>query len=228
MKQKILEALKQGYKNLGLSEEAFERVATLGETFIKEESEIANFVKGAEAILKGQQSEADKARGKAAEEKKALEDKIAELEAKLNGGGGNPEPPKPDPQPQDFAKIIAEAVASAVKPLQEEITQFKGEQAAKKAFTDAELAWKNDDYVKKYNDEAQDAWERAVEINELTGNKMTAQELTDKAKGYFTKLVSRKGVDITKPFQSEGSGDGDPDFSHFDRAAEQLGLNVNN
>ena len=30
MKKKLLEALKQGYKNLGLSEEAFERVATFG------------------------------------------------------------------------------------------------------------------------------------------------------------------------------------------------------
>ena len=34
---------------------------------------------------------------------------------------------------------------------------------------------------------------------------MTAEELQTKAMGYFNNLVSKKGVDTSKPFESEGS-----------------------
>lgn len=226
MKQKILEALKQGHKNLGLSEEAFERVATFGETFIKNEDEIANFVKGAEIILKSEQSEADKARAKAADEKKALEAKVAELEAQLKGaepkaevesGGAKEEPPT-----LDMAKLIADAVAQAMKPLNEKIERFESGQATKQALVDAEALFKSNDWVKKYKDEADDAWERAVEVNELGGNKLTAEQLKEKAMGYFGKAVKRKGEDISQPFKAEGSGEGEPDFSPFDRAVKKM------
>ena len=40
MKTKIKAALQQSYKNLGLSDEVFERVAVAGETFIKDEASI--------------------------------------------------------------------------------------------------------------------------------------------------------------------------------------------
>ena len=224
MKQKILEALKQGHKNLGLNDEAFERVADLGKTFITSEEQIPNFVKGAEAILKSEQSAADKERTKSAQEKKALEDKIAELEAKLNKGEepsqeGNNEQPKEEPkgEPQDLAKLIADAVANAVKPLSEELATFKGERFTKNALAQAKAKFESNDWVKKYKDEAEDAWERTVEYNELSGNKMTDEELHTKALGYFGKAVSRKGDDITKPFKSDGGGENEPNFDAFDR-----------
>lgn len=224
MKQKILEALKQGHKNLGLSDEAFERVAAFGETFITSEEQIPNFVKGAEAILKSEQSAADKARTKANEEKKALEAKVAELEAKLNKGAeptqeGNNEPPKQEPKGEgdDFFKKMEALFEAKMKPLQDKIDAFELEKATKTAKTEAENLFRSNDWVKKYKDEAEDAWERAIEYNELSGNKMTAEQLKEKALGYFGKAVSRKGDDITKPFKSEGGGENEPNFEAFER-----------
>ena len=225
MKQKILEALKQGHKNLGLSEEAFERVAAFGETFVASEDGIADFVKKAEPILKAEQSAADKVRSELNGRIKALEGEKADLEAKLKGAEPKPESePKPEPKsdPVDMAKLIADAVAQAVKPLNDKIEAFESGQATKQALVDAEALFKSNDWVKKYQDEANDAWERAVEVNELGGNKMTATELKDKAMGYFGKAVKRKGEDISKPFKAEGSADGEPDFSPFDRAVKEM------
>lgn len=49
MKNKIKEALQQKYKNLGLNEEVFERVAASVETFITEET-LGNFVDRASTL----------------------------------------------------------------------------------------------------------------------------------------------------------------------------------
>ena len=227
MKQKILEALKQGYKNLGMSEEAFERVAAFGETFITSEEQIATFVSGAGAILKAEQSAADKVRTKAAEEKKSLEAKIAELEAKLKENG--------ETQPTETKKDESE-LSQLIKLMQEQNEQmrkqnealtarfdaFEADRNAKTAFTTAEATFKGNDYVKKYADEATDAWERATEMYEATGKKWTAEELLEKANGYFNKAVSRKGVDTSKPLDSDGGGgDETPNFSAFDRVLEK-------
>ncbi|MBD5367258.1 MAG: hypothetical protein HDR82_09740 [Bacteroides sp.] len=203
MKQKLLNALKEGYKQLGLSDGAFERVATFGETFITSDEQIATFVKGAEPMLKAEQSAADKVRTELNAKIKGLEGEKAELEAMLNGN----QPPKPESNPADMAKIIADAVAAAIKPLSDELTQFKGEQAAKSAFASAEATFKGNDYVKKYADEATDAWERATEMYEATGKSWTAEQLQEKAMGYFNKAVAKKGVDTSKPFESDGGGD---------------------
>lgn len=203
MKQKILEALKQGYKNLGMSEEAFERVAAFGETFIKEEEQIATFVSGAGVLLKAEQSAADRVRTKASEEKKALETRIAELEAKLKEGSGK----KTEEHQPDIAKLVSEAVTAAIKPFNDELDKLKGDAATKSAIAVAKDKFFANEYAKKYESERDDAWERAIEKFEDTGKKMTADELYDKAKGYFDKYVSRKGVDTSKPLESEGEGD---------------------
>jgi len=232
MRNKLLNALKQGHKNLGLSEEAFERVATFGETFITSDEQIAAFVEKALPLLKAEQSAADKVRTELNAKIKGLEGEKADLEAKLNGKP-NPEPnpqgpPKPA-EPQDMAKAIADAVAAAVdaklKPLSDEIATFKGEQSAKAALAAAESTFKSNDYVKKYADEATDAWERAIEMYQYNKG-WTAEQLNEKAMGYFNKAVAKKGVDTTKPFESGGGGgDNTPDFSSFDRAAKDLGWN---
>lgn len=220
MKQKILEALKQGHKNLGLSEEAFERVAAFGETFITSEEQIANFVKGAEVILKSEQSAADKVRSELNGKIKALEGEKADLEAKLSKGaepkgepesGGAKEEPKVDNN--DLLTRMEALFEAKMKPLQERIDKFESGQATKQALVDAETLFMSNDWVKKYKDEAGDAWERAVEYNELSGSKMTADQLHEKAMGYFGKAVKRKGEDISQPFKGEGSGDEKHDFS---------------
>lgn len=225
MKQKIKEALQQAYKNLGLNEEAFDGVATFGETIGINEETLANFVKGAEGLLKREQSNADKVRNANAESKKQVEElkaKLAEAEAKMNGNKEQKEGNKPQETP-DFAKLISDVVTAAVQPLQEKIAAFEGAKSAEDAFNTAKSAFYGNDYAKKYTDERDYAWERAVEINEATGKKMTAEELKEKAMGYFNKAVAKKGVDTTKPFESEGEGDKNFDVSRFEKVYEKSG-----
>ncbi len=229
MKNKIKNALEQEYKQrLGVSEEAFERVAAFGETFITSDEQIATFVKGAESILKAEQSAADKVRTELNAKIKGLEGEKADLEAKLNGNNQSQQQQQQgqqsQEQQQDLAKTIADAVAAAIKPISDELATFKDEQSAKATLAAAEGTFKSNDYVKKYADEATDAWERATEMYEAMGKKWTAEELGTKAMGYFNKAVAKKGVDTTKPFKSDGGGGNEtPNFSSFDRAAKDLG-----
>lgn len=226
MKQKIKEALQQEYKNLGLNDEAFEGVAAFGETLGINEETLANFVKGAKDLLKREQSNADKVRNANATTAKQVEEltaKLAEAEAKLNkpteGEGNKGE----QPTQLDLAKLIAEAVTAAVQPLQSELANIKQTRSAEDAFNLAKTNFFGNDYAKKYTDERDQAWERAVEINDLTGKKMTAEELQTKAMGYFNNLVSKKGVDTSKPFESEGEGGKDFDVSIFRKGLEASG-----
>jgi hypothetical protein len=216
MKGKIKEALKQRYSNLGLSDEAFDGVASSVQTVITDET-LEGFVSGAEPLLKQFQSIADTARSR----------KVAELEAKvkeLEGGKGAAEnQPAPAISLEDITAKVSEAVAAAVKPLNDEITALKGASAAKEAFASARSAFFGGDYAKKYADEANDAWERVAEINEATGSKMTTDELKAKAEAYFNKAVARKGVDTSKPFKAEPVNEL-PDFSDDAKILQDAGL----
>lgn len=229
MKQKIKAALQQGHKNLGLNEEVYDKVAEAILPFIKDEAEIEGFVnsEATKGLLTSYQSAADKVRTELNAKIKGLEGDKAELEAKLNNGnqpGSKQEPPKPAEQQNDFKAMFAEALAEIVNPLKEELATFKAAEASKSALSTAEATFKSNDYVKKYGEEAADAWERATEMYEATGKAWTASELGEKAMGYFNNLVKRKGVDTSKPFESEGGdADKDPNFASFDRAAKELG-----
>lgn len=221
MKQKIKEALQQAYKNLGLNDEAFEGVATFGETLGINEESLANFVKGAEWQLKKMQSDADKTRNgnRQVEELKA---KLAELEAQLDKGDGGK---KGEPTlPADFAEIVKNAVAEATISFKEELANIKATKAAEDALNTAKTNFFDNDYAKKYDWERDQAWERAIEVNELSGNKMSADELQAKAMGYFNTLVAKKGVDTSKPFKSEGSSTDSLDFSDDVKILEKEGL----
>ena len=214
MKNKIKDALKQRYNNLGLSDEAFDGVASSVQTVITDET-LEGFVAGAEPLLKQFQSIADKARSQ----------KVAELEAKikeLEGKGKDKEEPQ-QISLEDITKQVTEAVAAAVKPLNDEIVSLKGASAAKESLATAKTTFFGGDYAKKYADEANDAWERVVELNEATGSKMTADELKAKAEAYFNKAVARKGVDTSKPFESE-KHDEIPDFSDDAKILQDAGL----
>ena len=206
MKKKIQDALEQAYAvKLGLTDKkVYARVAALGETYVAKEEDIPAFVEKAEDLIKGFQGVDDQGRTLA-----TANAKIAELEAKLKkletpdddkddkDKGG-----KDDDKP-DIAKTIADAIAAAVKPLTEKIESLENVNSTKAALAGARETFFGGDYAKKYKDEANDAWERAVEINELTGNKMTAEQLAEKASGYFNKAVSKKGVDTSKPFVAD-------------------------
>lgn len=214
MKQKLLNALKQGYPQLGLSDSAFERVATFGETFITSDEQIESFVKASEAMLKAEQSEADKVRTELNAKIKGLEGEKADLEAKLNGN--NPPEPNPEPKPQDtpdIAAIVAQAVAAAINPLQEKLNAFESAKTAEQAVKQAQEKFCADEWVNGYPELRDSAWAQSMRIYNRTGKSMTADELHTEAMEIFKPLAKAKGLDISKPFQSDGGAGDKPDFS---------------
>lgn len=211
MKEKILAALKQRYKNLGVSDDAFDRVAEAVETVVTDEN-LESFVAAAEGMLKQYQGEGDRARTErdaAKREADELRAKLTELEGKKDDDKNDDDPNKPD-----IAAIVKKAVEEATKPLQDEITTLKHNNNLETAINNAKATFFANDYVKKYKNEGDDAWERALEINEAQGGKMTADELSAKALGYFNKAVSRIGVDTSQPFKADTHTDeGTTDWS---------------
>lgn len=230
MKQKIKEALKQKYGTrankelgqlqLGIGDEVFERVAASVETFITDESAIEGFVNSENTLnlLKSYQSVNDRLR--AAEAKN-------EPTPKPSDNGNQPPEPKPEPKPQDtpdIAALIEAVLDKKLNPITERLNNFETAQSQKSAVASLDELKATWDYAKGYPTECEDAYERVMELYEVSGKKWTADELTGKFKEKFNKAVSKKGVDTTKPFQSDGgAGEGDADFSSFDRAAKELG-----
>ena len=228
MKQKIKEALKQKYGTrankelgqlqLGIGDEVFERVAASVETLITDESAIESFVNSENTLnlLKSYQSVNDRLR--------AAEAKNEPTPKPSDNGNNNPEP-KPEVKPQDtpdIADIVAKAVAAAINPLQEKLTAFETANAQKSAVAALDELRSTWDYAKGYPAECEDAYERVMELYEVSGKKWTADEElkkyaeADELKAKFTekfnKAVSKKGVDTTKPFESDGAAKGDDSF----------------
>lgn len=223
MKTKLLNALKQGYKKLGLADSAFERVATFGETFITSDEQIQNFVTMAEPLLKAEQSAADRVRTELNSRIKELEGEKESLEAKLkesHAGEQNQEPQNANEgnamngnSTESVSDIIAKAISEAIKPISDELSAFKLSQSQKSAVEALDSLKATWDYAKGYPSESEDAYERVMELYEVSGKKWTAEELTSKFKEKFNKAVAKKGVDTSKPFESTQNSDDIPDFS---------------
>lgn len=204
LKEQILEALKTKYKAYGLSNDALDRIASLREKTVEKAEDIEGAVADAttlDLIAKEIQRQRDQAIQKNSESQRAFEAYKAAHPEPDKGGAGDDD--KNKATSQDIASIVKAAVADAVAPLNEKITALETSKSAEAALSTAHSSFFNGDYAKKYKDQATDAWERAVELNEATGNKMTAEELAAKASGYFNKAVSRLGVDTSKPFQAD-------------------------
>lgn len=100
MKNEILEALKTAYAKLGLSDEAFDGVASLLEKTVKEESEIATAVSGDEVktLLKTIQGQVDSWKNKYYDANKKATDAESTLDAyKKSHPDNNPDSKKPEP-----------------------------------------------------------------------------------------------------------------------------------
>lgn len=205
MKQKIKEALRQEYKSrLELDDERLDGVAAFASTFVTDEAKIEEFVKNEAtlAMLKSYQSVVDKDRAKRKAEPKP-----------------NPQPsdpgnqPNPEPKPElKIDEIIAKAVAASqianndlIAKLQDRIDSFEKGQTAKAALESAKAQFFGNDYVKKYGDEASDAWDVAM-LEYKYNPEWTQQQINEAAMGRFNKSVAKKGVDTTKPFESDGGG----------------------
>lgn len=220
MKEKIKNALQQGHKNLGLSEELFERVAAFAETFVTEESGIESFVTSDKTadLLKSYQSVADKARAQA----------MLKNEPKPTDPEPDPAEPKQAPKDtkEDIAAIVAAAVAKAIDPLQSDFANFKAEQTQKGAIAALDEYKQTWDYAQGYPSESEDAYEATIELYEAGGKKWTADELKAKYKDKFNKLVSRKGVDITQPYKGEGGTGSKTDFSDMAKRLKAQGIDL--
>ena len=123
MKEKILVALKTKYKTFGFGDKAFDGVADYLSKTVAEESQIETAISGGEGLLKALQEYIDTVRN----EKSGLQKQLDELKTKIENPNSNPGPnPKPEDK-ADMATIIANAVSAAVKPLSDELAQFKAE-----------------------------------------------------------------------------------------------------
>ena len=217
MKQKIKEAVQQLNKTLGLSEPTVDGLVAFAMTVVKDESEIEGFVNSEafKGLLKSYQSEADKVRTKTSDSKKAeYEAKIAELEAKLNGN--QPPEPKPEPKPQgapDIAALIEAALDKKLNPIQEKLNAFETAKTAEQAVKQAQEKFGADEWVNGYPELRDSAWAQAMRVYDRTGKSMTADELHTEAMEIFKPLAKAKGLDISKPFQSDGGAGDKPDFS---------------
>lgn len=119
MKTKILAELKTKYKNLGLSDETYEGVANQLALSVKEETEIATAVSGAEGLLKSIQKFADSRVTSFKTESDTLRKKLEELE---KGGNQANHLPKDDDTPA-WAKSIIESNSK----LEQKLSKLEGE-----------------------------------------------------------------------------------------------------
>ena len=203
MKQKLLAALEQRYGGaLGSKNEIYEKVVSAYGNLITSEEQIPDIVAGVEPLLKNFQSVTDKLR--------AFEKKNEQTPPPSDNGNQpnpNPEPPKPADNPADMAKIIADAVAAAIKPISDELAGFKAEKAVNDTIATVNSridAW---GYGKGYPKEMEKARKNAMELYEAYGKKWTPDELEAKIKEKFNMEVHDKGLDTSKPFESDGGGD---------------------
>lgn len=216
MKQKLLNALKEGYKNLGLAESAFERVAAFGETFITSDEQIESFVKAAEAMLKAEQSAADKVRTELNAKIKGLEGEKADLEAKLNGNQPPEVKPEDDKVPAWAQQLLEQnkALAEQNKSFAEKLTAFETTRAKETAVAALDKFCADWDYAGGFPKERDEAKRIALKIYKAGGEQMNGEQLIAAFREEFDPAVKSKGVtDFSQPFKSDGGAGDKPDFS---------------
>lgn len=130
MKEKILNALKTKYSNLGLSDKALDGVAEFYSKTVTEESKIDEVVGSLEPVLKSMQSEADRARTDSQSKKSELEAKIAELQGQLEGKS-NPKPPASGGGEDDKSLAELTELKNQFQSIQDKISQADKAQADK-------------------------------------------------------------------------------------------------
>lgn len=225
MKKKIEDALKTEFKELGLSDKTIGRLAEYVQGLVEKEEDIATAVKrdDVKLIAKSIQGELDGL--KKAKEK--AEADLADYKAK------HPDKTDPDPDPdpnkqtpltaEAIAKLVKDAAAEAVKTVKDEFDAYKAANSAKEAVANAKKTFYENKWTTKFKEEADDAWERAHELNEAKGGTMSQDDLTNKATEYFNKLVQRKGTDATKPFEEGDDANKVFDFSDQKKHLQDTG-----
>ncbi len=224
MKKKIEDALRTEYASLGLSDKTIGRLADYVQGLVEKEDDIVTAVKrdDVKLIAKSIQGEIDGIK----RAKEAAEKELEDYKAKHPETSDDDDDDDDKDDPKDIAAIVQAAIEKATQPLVDKVTALEQVNSTKAALTGAREKFFGGDYAKKYKDEADEAWDRAVELNEATGSKMTADELAEKATGYFNKSVSKKGVDTSKPFKAEPTGEdeeGTTDWSEEKKRLQDAG-----
>lgn len=227
MKQKIVDALKTEFKELGLGEKTIGRLADyiVSKGTVTKEDEISAAVKGEDVklIAKSIQGEID---GIQKAKKKAEED-LADYKAKHPEKNPEDKTDPDDPKgltKEEISKLIADGIAAGIKPVQDAFNAYKSQNSAKEAVANAKNSFYANKWTGKFKEEADDAWERAHELNEAKGGSMTEQELSAKATEYFNKAVQRKGTDTTKPFEEGDDTNKTYDFSSQAKHLQDKGV----
>lgn len=228
MKKKIEEALKTEFKELGLSDKTIGRLADYVQGLVEKEEDIATAVKrdDVKLIAKSIQGELDGLK-KAKEKAEAdLEDYKAKHPEKSEVDDEDKEGAEGKPTPltaEAIAKIAEEAATKAMKSVKDEFDAYKAQVSGREAVTAAKAKFYENKWTTKFKEEADDAWERAHELNEAKGGSMSQEDLTKKATEYFNKSVQRKGTDPTKPFEEGSNENGNYDFSGIAKHFEERG-----
>lgn len=211
-----MNALKEGYKNLGLAESAFERVAAFGETFITSDEQIESFVKAAEAMLKAEQSAADKVRTELNAKIKGLEGEKADLEAKLNGNQSPEVKPQPESQGLDMDALVERLNTvweQKLQPLQEKLNAFETTRAKETAVAALDKLCAEWDYAQGFPKERDEAKRIALKVYKAGGEQMNGEQLIAAFREEFDPAVKSKGVtDFSQPFKSDGASGGEAEL----------------
>ena len=227
-KEKIVEGLraKSEIKRFGLSNEAIDRIATAREKTVTEESQVETVLTDAETmrlVAEELMKHRDQEITKRTETQSAF-DTYKAAHPDGGDGGGDGEGNKGALTAEQIAELIKNGVADGIKDIKTAFETFRSQTTAKEAKTLAKTKFFENKWTTKFKEEADDAWERADELNAAKGDSMTQEELTAKATEYFNKLVQRKGADATKPFEDDGGGTGNFDFSAQAKYLEGEGL----
>ncbi len=126
MKEKLFNALKTEYANLGFSDTAISGVAeSLATTGSVTDENLDAIVKGQKSLLTSFQSEIDSRVTSARE--KALAERKSEA---TSAGGGDLAEPKPSASTADIRSLIEKAFEERVTPLQQKLQVYESREAA--------------------------------------------------------------------------------------------------
>ena len=207
MKQKFLAALEQRYGGaLGSKNEIYEKVVTAYGNLITSEEQIPDIVAGVEPLLKQFQSVNDKLR--------AFENKQkSEPTPQPSDTGNNPPEPKPQTEQPDIAAIVAQAVTTAVAPLQEKLNAFETTRAKETAVAALDKFCADWDYAGGFPKERDEAKRIALKVYKAGGEQMSGEQLIAAFREEFDPAVKSKGVtDFSQPFKSDGASGGEADL----------------
>jgi len=204
MKEKFLNALKTKYKNLGLSDKAFDGVAEFYLKTITEESQIEAKVLEAEALIKAVQVEADRVRTDSTVKKTELEKKIEELKVELEKKVN----PKPNPDGgADGDDAELKALKGVVDQLQNKLTT-----ADKAALKQANLEKARAIMLEKGVDEK--LCDKALSLATVNyAEADTPESIAERGVNEYNDLSSVLNTGAGDPNASVGGGIGDEEIS---------------